>query len=80
MNVKNYLIQFDYAGETYDIPNLSYCDFSKGKIGDQLVMAEIIEDYIKTKGLHKEGAKVSNARLFGKEGELIVRVKDFSEI
>ena len=79
MNEKNYLIQFDYAGETYSFHNHSHNDFSKEDIGAQLFMAEMIEIYIRDSGLHKEGAKVSNARLFGKGGELITCVKDFSE-
>ncbi len=40
-------------------------------------MAGIIEDYIQTYNLHKDGAKVTNARLFGKGGELITLVPDF---
>ena len=79
MNEKNYLIQFDYGGKTYSIHNLSHHDFSKGNVGDQLWMAETIEDYICTEGLHQDGAKVSNARLFGKDLELITRVNDFFE-
>ena len=79
MAEKNYLIHFEYAGETHIIHNLSYHDFSKGNLGDKLWMAEMIEDYIKTSNLHKEGAKVSKARLFGKGGELIASVSDFGE-
>ena len=79
MDEKNYLIQFDYGGKTYSIHNLSHHDFSKGNAGDRLWMATTIEDYIRTTGLHRDGAKVSNARLFGKDLELITRVNDFSE-
>ena len=78
MNENKYLIQFEYGGEKYSIHNLSHCDFSKGGECDKLVMAEIIEDYIQTNNLHKDGAKVTNACLFGKEYELITHVPDFS--
>ncbi|HAP28788.1 MAG TPA: hypothetical protein DCR26_01595 [Porphyromonadaceae bacterium] len=78
MNEHNYLIQFDYAGETHSIHNLSHCDFTKGLFSDKAVMAEIIELYIETANIHKDGAKVTNARLFGKGGELITRITDFS--
>jgi len=77
MNENNYLIQFEYGGETHSIHSLSHNDFSKGHFSDKAVMAELIEDYIKTTGLHKDGAKVENARLFGKGGELITCVCDF---
>ena len=79
MSEKNYLIQFDYGGETYSIHNLSHCDFSKGDPGDQMWAAEIIEDYIKSEGLHKENAIVTNINLFGKNGELIFHRPDFKE-
>ena len=77
MDENNYLIQFEYGGEKHSIHNLSHCDFSKGYFSDKLVMAEIIEDYIQTNNLHKDGAKITNARLFGKGGELITLVSDF---
>lgn len=77
MDENNYLIKFEYGGETHSIHNLSHCDFSKGDFKDKGMMAEIIEDYIRTNNLHKDGAKVANARLFGKGGELITRVPDF---
>lgn len=79
MNENNYLIQFEYAGETYSIPTLSHTDFSKGNFGDKAVMAEIIESFIKSNNLSKAGAKATNARLFGKGGELIARVSDFEQ-
>ncbi len=77
MDENNYLIQFEYGGEMHSIHNLSHCDFSKGDFSDKLVMAGIIEDYLRTNNLRKDGAKVTNARLFGKGGELITRVPDF---
>lgn len=77
MNENNYLIQFEYAGETHSIHNLSHNDFTKGNIGDKALMAELIEDYIKSNNLHKDDAMVTNARLFGRGGELITRVSDF---
>lgn len=77
MNEKNYLIQFEYGGETHSIHDLSHCDFSKGHFSDKVVMADLIECYIQTSNLHKDGAKVTNARLFGKGGELITCVSDF---
>ena len=77
MDENNYLIQFEYRGETHSIHNLSHCDFPKGDFKDKGMMAEIIEDYIRTNNLHKDGAKVTNARLFGKGGELITRIPDF---
>lgn len=79
MEETNYLIQFDYGGETYSIHNHSYHDLSKGNTSAQLWMAETIEDYIRTENLHQEGAKVSKARLFGKDLELITQVNDFSK-
>lgn len=77
MNENNYLIQFEYGGEKYSIHNLSHCDFSKGDLSGKLVMAEIIENYIQTNNLHRDGAKVADACLFGKGGDLITRVLDF---
>lgn len=77
MDENNYLIQFEYGGENHSIHSLSHCDFSKGNFRDKWVMAGIIEDYIQTYNLHKDGAKVTNARLFGKGGELITLVPDF---
>lgn len=77
MNENNYLIQFEYGGEKHSIHNLSHCDFSKGDFSDKLVMAEIIENYIQTNNLHKDGAKVTNACLFGKGCEPIAHVPDF---
>ena len=79
MDEKNYLIQFDYAGETHSIHNLSHHDFSNGNIGDKHWMALGIEDYLRSNKIHEEGAKVTNARLFGKGGELIVKIEDFGE-
>ncbi len=77
MDENNYLIKFEYGGESHSIHNLSHCDFSKGDFKDKQMMAGIIEVYIRTNNLHKDGAKVTNARLFGKGGELITRVPDF---
>ena len=77
MNEKNYLIQFEYGGEKHSIHNLSHCDFSKGDFSDKLLMAEIIENYIQSNNLHKDGAKVTNACLFGKGCELITHISDF---
>ena len=77
MYENNYLIQFEYGGLKHSIHNLSHCDFSKGDFSDKLVMAEIIEDYIQTNNLHKDGAKVTNACLFGKGCEPIAHVPDF---
>lgn len=79
MNENNYLIQFEYGGEKHSFHNLSHCDFSKGRFSDKEVMAELIESYIQTSNLHKDGAKVTNACLFGKGGELITRVSDFGK-
>ena len=79
MNENNYLIQFEYAGATHSIHFLSHNDFSKGNLGDKAVMAETIEDFIKSNNLSKVGAKVTNARLFGKAGELIAQVSDFAQ-
>lgn len=75
-----YYVQFTYAGEEHKVYPLSYWDYSKGDIGDKLVLAEFVEDHIRENNLHKEGERVSNARLFGKGGELIVKVDDFSKI
>ncbi len=77
MDENNYLIQFEYGGEMHSFHNLSHCDFSKGDFSVKLVMAEFIEDYIQSNNLHRDGAKVTNARMFGKGGELITRVTDF---
>lgn len=79
MNENNYLIQFDYAGEVHSIHNLSHCDFSKGDSGDKLWIADMIELYIKANNMHKDGAKATNVRLFGKEGELIAHISDFEQ-
>lgn len=57
MDENNYLIQFEYGGEMHSIHNLSHCDFSKGDFSDKLVMAGIIEDYLRTNNLRKDGAK-----------------------
>ena len=79
MNENNYLIQFDYAGETHSIPNLSHNDLSNGDVGVKLWMAETIEDYIKSSNIRKDGAVVTGARLFGKGGELIAKITDFKK-
>ena len=80
MNEKNYLIQFEYGKNTYSIPALSHCDFTKGSIGDKLWLAETIEDYIKSENIHVDGVRVNNVRLFAKDGELVMRVDDFSSL
>lgn len=80
MNEKNYLIQFEYGKNTYSIHVLSHCDFTKGGIGDKLWLAGTIEDYIKSEGIHIDEARVSNVRLFAKDGELVMRVDDFSNL
>ncbi|MCH5328477.1 MAG: hypothetical protein J1E02_05610 [Coprobacter sp.] len=77
MSENVYLIQFCYDGIENSIPFLSYCDFSKVDVS---VLAEHIEDYIQSCGIHKEDAKVTNVRLFGKDGELIIKVDDFSQL
>lgn len=79
MNENNYLIQFEYGGEEYSIHNLSHNDLSKGTVGEKLWMAETIEVYIKSNDLHKDGAKVKNARLFGKGCEVIAYIDDFEK-
>ena len=79
MNEHVYTIQFNYGENSYSFSPLSHWDYSKGNFGDALTMALLIEDYIKEKNLNKEGTKVSNARLFGKGGELIIQVKDLSD-
>lgn len=78
MNEKNYTIQFEYGEEKYSIHELSHCDFSKGKNSDALWMMEEIKDYLKSN--HLSGSTIKNARLFGKEGELIIKIDDFSKI
>lgn len=80
MNEKNYLIQFEYGKNMYSIHTLSHFDFTKGNIGDKLWLAETIEDYIKSENIHIDGARVSNVRLFAKDGELVMRVDDFSSL
>lgn len=80
MNEKNYLIEFEYGGKSFQIHNLSHADFSKGKISDAVFMAYVIEEYISTQNLHKDGAIVSNARLFGKNGEPILKIEDFRNL
>lgn len=80
MSENVYLIQFCYNGKEYSIHPLSYHDYSNDNIADVLTLAQLIEDHIKDNNLHVDGAKVSNARLFGKEGDLIVKVDDFSKL
>ena len=80
MSENVYLIQFCYNGTEHTIHPLSYHDYSKANLGDVLTFAQLIEDHIKENNLHVDGAKVSNAHLFGKEGELIVKVDDFSKL
>ena len=79
MNEHVYTIQFIYGENSYSFSPLSHWDYSKGNFGDALTMALLIEDYIKEKNIYKEDTKVSNARLFGKGGELIIQVKDLSD-
>lgn len=79
MNENNYLIQFNYAGETYHIHTLSHNDLSHMDKGVEIFVASQIEDYINSNNLHKEGAKVSDACLFGKGGALIACVHDFAK-
>ncbi len=80
MNEKNYLIQFDYGNKCHSIHNLSHCDFSKGNVGDKIWVAETIELFIKSENLHIDGEKVSNIRLFGSNGEIILHISDLSNI
>lgn len=77
---KVYYIEFSYDGVKYTIHPLSYWDLSKGTLGDKLILAELIEGFIKDNNLHKEGAKVSEAKLFGKGGETIVKIEDFAKL
>lgn len=77
MNENNYLIQFDYAGQTHSLPTLSHCNLSAADLGNKLWIANTIEDYIKSANLRQDGAIVTNARLFGKMGELITVIPDF---
>ena len=79
MSENVYSIQFDYDGKTHDIPNLSYNNL-KDNLATKLWMAEVIEDYIKENKIHQDGAKVSNANLIGKDGEVLVHVDDFSKL
>lgn len=79
MDEKNYLIQFEYAGETHSIHNLSHHDLSNGGIGDKMWMEEMIKIFLESNDIYEENAKVTNARLFGKGGELIVKIEDFGE-
>ena len=79
MNENVYLIQFDYDGKTHNIPNLSYNNLKDNHV-TKLWMAEVIENYIKENKIHKDGAKVTNANLIGKDGEVLAHVDDFSEI
>ena len=78
MNEKNYLIQFEYDGKDYQIQELSHYDFSKGKLGDKLWMMEEIKAFLKSHNL--SNSVIKNARLFGKGGDLIAQVDDFSKI
>ena len=78
MNENNYMIQFEYGGKTHSIAELSYWDFSKGDIGDKLWMMNEIKEYLK--GNNLSGSEIKNARLFGKEGDVITKVDDFSKI
>lgn len=79
MNENNYFIQFEYARSKHSIHFLSHNDFSKGNFIDKAVMAETIEDFIRSNNLRKKDAKVTNACLFGKGGELIAKVSDFGQ-
>lgn len=80
MNEKNYLIQFDYGGNGHCIHVLSHFNFSGGNVGDKIWLAETIENYIKTEGLHINGEVVSNVRLFGANGESIISLSDLAKI
>lgn len=79
MSENVYLIQFDYDGKTYDIPNLSYNNL-EDDCATKLWMAEMIELYIRDNGIHKDGAKVSNANLIGKGCKVIAHVDDFAKL
>ena len=78
MNENNYTIQFEYGGETHSIAELSHFDFSKGDVGDKLWMMNEIKEYLK--GNNLSGSQIKNARLFGKGGDVITKVDDFSKI
>lgn len=78
MNEKIYTIQFEYGGETHSISELSHFDFSKGNTEDKLLMMEEIKAYLRDNNL--SGSQIKNARLFGKGGDLITKVDDFSKI
>ncbi len=78
MNEKNYLIQFEYGGKEYQIHELTHWNLSKGNIGDKFWMMEEIKEYLRKNNL--SNSVIKNARLFGKGGELIVMVEDFSKI
>ena len=74
------MIQFDYGGKTYDIHTLSHNNFSSGDFVVQQWVAGMIEYYIENEKLHKEGALVTNIRLFGRNGELIFHRNDFTQM
>ena len=74
MNEKIYLIQFRYNGDSHSISILSHHNFSKGNNGDKLWMLEEIRAYLKENNL--TGSTIENVRLFGKDGELIVCIKN----
>lgn len=74
MNEKVYLIQFEYGNESYSIPMLSHFDYTKGRIGDKIMVLDTVGDYIRTNNLHIDGTIAKNIRLFGKEGNLIVKI------
>ncbi len=78
MNENNYLIQFEYDGKNYSIHNLTHNDLSKGNAATCCFISDMIIDYLDELKLSKPGGLVSKACMFGKDGELVVNIPDFT--
>lgn len=75
----NYLIQFKYNGEDYQVPFQSYNIF-KPNTNPQLLADEacvVAEAFIHEKHLEIEGEIVYDLKLFGSEGEFLINVDEY---
>ena len=73
--IKNYTVQFSYAGKEYSCPILSHQKFKANERLDDIANA-MAEDYIEENNLTKEGATFDKLRLYGKDGELLYSMDD----
>ncbi len=77
MNQNDYLIEFEYDGNTHWIRNLSMMNLYKGNVLDQDCVQLLIRTYLDVNKLCKESKEVTNIKLFGNDRELIFSLKKF---